>query len=143
MISTVGKLPTIDDSFCRSLCSPRPLRREVLADDRHREVRAALPAELLREREAQPAGASARRRISREQLLPLLARHAAVLEVGARVLAAMVEEADVVVLLFERLDLALDEVVELVEEVLDVVRGCRSPCLSLRSGPKEGLGCHR
>jgi hypothetical protein len=40
-------------------------------------------------------------------------RQAAALPVGARVLAPMVEEADVVVLLLERLDLALDEVIQL------------------------------
>ena len=49
-------------------------------------------------RRSQPA-ASARRRISREQLLPVGAGHAAVLEVGAGPLPAVVEEPDVVVLL--------------------------------------------
>ena len=39
-----------------------------------------------------------------EQLLPLLVRQALVVPVGARVLATMVEEADVVVLLLERRD---------------------------------------
>ena len=47
------------------------------------------------------------------QRLPLGARQALVVEVGARPFAAMVEEADIVVGLLQRLDLALDEAVEL------------------------------
>ena len=82
------------------------LRGEVLADDRHRQVRAVAAAVLRRERVAQEAGRVGAPAHLAEQLLPVLARHAAVLEVGARVLAAVVEEADVVVLLLERLDLA-------------------------------------
>jgi hypothetical protein len=42
-------------------------------------------------------------------------RQAAILEIGARPFAAMIEEADVVVGLFERLDLAFDETIELSE----------------------------
>ena len=41
-----------------------------------------------------------------------MARQAAAFEVGARPFAAMVEEADVVVFAFERLDFALDELVQ-------------------------------
>src|ERR1700744_536190 len=40
---------------------------------------------------------------------------AAIVEIGARPFAAMVEEADVVIGFFERLDFARDEAVELVE----------------------------
>ena len=152
-------LPTIECSFCRSLCSPRPLRGEVLADDRHAEVGALLAAVLLRERVAVVPGlvgdAAAPRRSS---CLPLLVRQPAALPVGARVLAAVVEEADVVVLLLERLDLALDEVVEL-GEVVDrssgsskstgvVPPGRAAPCgrprrqLSVRSVPVRHRGRH-
>jgi hypothetical protein len=41
-----------------------------------------------------------------------MARQAAAFEVGARPFAAMVEEAEVVVFAFERLDFALDELVQ-------------------------------
>src|SRR5258708_40057070 len=41
-----------------------------------------------------------------------MARQAAAFEVGARPFAAMVEEADVVVFAFERLEFALDELVQ-------------------------------
>ena len=57
------------------------------------------------------------------QVLPLLVRQAADgVEVGAGVLAAVVEEADVVVLLLEGLDLALDELVEVLVQELDQFR---------------------
>ena len=49
-------------------------------------------------------------------------RQAAVLEIGARPFAAMVEETDVVVGLFQRLDLARDEPVEF-SEIGDEVGG--------------------
>ena len=89
-----------------------PLRREVLADHGHAEVRAVLPAVLLRERVAVVAGRVGPPAGLGEQRLPLLVRQAAAIPVGAGVLAAVVEEADVVVGLLERLDLPLDEVVE-------------------------------
>ena len=117
-------LPTIACSFCRSQCRPRPLRGEVLADDGHAEVRAVLAAVLLRERVAVVAGGVGPAAGLAQQRLPLLVRQAAALPVGAGVLAAVVEEADVVVLLLERLDLALDEVVELVEVVGQILAGC-------------------
>src|SRR5882724_11487999 len=50
-----------------------------------------------------------------QQRLPFMPRQAAIVEIGARPFAAVVEEADVVVGLFQRLDLARDEAVEFVE----------------------------
>ena len=89
---------------------PEALGREVLADDRHAEVGAVPAAVLLRERRSGRCPASSASRSSlAQQLLPLVVRQAAALPVGAGVLAAVVEEADVVVLLLERLDLRLDE----------------------------------
>ncbi len=93
------------------------LRGEMLADDRHAEVRAVLAAVRLRERIPIVTGVVGEFARLREQRLPILGRQAAAIPVGARVFAAMVEEADVVVRIFERLDLALDEVVELDEVV--------------------------
>ena len=88
------------------------LGRQMLPDDRHREVGAVLAAVFLGQRKAivsGPVGAPAH---LGEQSLPFVARQAAALEVGARPFAAMVEEADVVVFAFERLDFALDELVQ-------------------------------
>ena len=48
-----------------------------------------------------------------QQVLPLVARQALIVPVGARMLAAMVEEADIVVLAHQRPDLAHDEFFEL------------------------------
>jgi hypothetical protein len=57
-----------------------------------------------------------------EQRLPLFVRQAAALPVSPRVLAPVIEEADVVVHLLERLDLATDELVELEQIRSDVAR---------------------
>jgi len=51
------------------------------------------------------------------------------LEIGAGPFAAVIEEADIVVLLFQRLDFALDEIVDAHEKVGDLlgdreVHGC-------------------
>ena len=94
--------------------------REVLADDRHLEVRCGTSAELLRQRQPQPAGRVGASEHLSEQFLPLLAGHAVVLEVGAGPLTPVVEEPHVVVLLLERDDLGFDERVEVVERRLDL-----------------------
>jgi len=57
-----------------------------------------------------------------QQFLPLRARQAAAVPVGPRVLAPVVEEPDVVVLLLQRPDLPLDELVQL-GQVAGEVRG--------------------
>src|SRR5581483_9038660 len=88
---------------------------EMLADADHVEIGAVASAELLREGVTQVAGTVGPAAHLAEQLLPLLARDAAVVPVGTGVLAPVVEELDV--LLFERLDLSSDEVVELVQEL--------------------------
>ena len=129
IISTVGKLPTIDDSFCRSLCRPRPrcarCSRMIAIS---RLLASRPPNSAGSASRSQPGGVGAPAHLA-QQLLPLLARHAVVLEVGARPLAPVVEEAHVVVLRLERDDLALDERVEPIERRLDVgrdreVHGC-------------------
>ena len=50
-----------------------------------------------------------------QQFFPFVARLAVIVPVGAGVLAAMVEEADVVVLALERPDLPLDERIQLAQ----------------------------
>ena len=101
---------------------PEALRREVLADDRHLEVGRVVTAVLRGERVAEPAGRVRAPAHLGQQLLPVLARDAAVLEVGPRVLPPMVEEPDVVVRLLQRPDLAFDERIERVERRLDLGR---------------------
>ena len=56
IISTVGKLPTIELSFCRSLWSPRPLVARCSRMIAISRLRRVAPAELGRQGEAQPAG---------------------------------------------------------------------------------------
>ena len=100
---------------------PEALGREVLADDRHAEVVAVAAAVLLGERPTVEARCVGHPLDLVQQLLPLLVGQPATLPVGACILPAVVEEADVVVLLLERLDLLLDEVVQLRQQVGDVV----------------------
>src|SRR6266851_4487531 len=88
---------------------------EVLADHCHPEVRSVLAAELLRQREAKISGRIGAAPRLAHQLFPLGARQPAVVEIGAGPFAAVVEEALVVVLRLKRLDLSLDEAIELGE----------------------------
>jgi hypothetical protein len=94
---------------------PETFGGEMLADHRHPEVGTILAAILPRHREAQVTGRICKILRLAEQRFPFMPRQAAILEIGARPFAAMVEEADVVVGLFQRLDLARDEAVELSE----------------------------
>ncbi len=82
---------------------------KVLADHGHPEVGTVLAAVALRDRKTQMAGGIREVFGLAQQRLPFVPRQAAIVEIGARPFAAMVEKADVVVGLFQRLDLALDE----------------------------------
>src|SRR5713226_2693697 len=92
----------------------------MLADDRHSEVGALLAAQLFRQSEAQMSGLVGTAAHLGQKRLPFMPRLAVIVPVGAGVLAAMVEEADIVVLALERPDLALDERVELSQIRRDV-----------------------
>src|SRR5581483_1403424 len=81
------------------------------ADDRHPEVGAIGPPELFRQGPPQEPGRICPPLHLAEELVPLFSGHAAPLDVGAGELPPMVEEADVVVLLLEGLDLLGDDVV--------------------------------
>ena len=115
------------------------LRRKVLADDCHLDVARALTAELGRQRQSQPTCRVGAATHLAQQLFPVLPWHATVFEIGAGVFAAMIEEADVVVLLLERFDLALDEFVELVERYLNV--GGNFEVHRCRLEPLADAGC--
>ena len=99
-------MPIIEISLWGSLCRPMPSRLRCSRTTASAKLLAAAPAELLGQRVApqpRPIGALHH---PLEQRLPVGARDAAGLEVGARVLAPVVEEAGVVALGFERADLA-------------------------------------
>ena len=93
---------------------PEALVRQVFPDDRHVDVGAVAAAELRRQAVAQPAGLVGAPAHLAEQVLPLPPRDAAVVPVGARILAALVEVLDVFA--FQRFDLGLDERVHLGEQ---------------------------
>src|SRR4051794_23128109 len=91
------------------------LRGEMLADHGHPEVGAVLAAIALRNRETQMAGRIGAILGLTQQLLPLMPRQPAILKIGPRPFAAMIKKTDVVVGLLQRLDLGVDEAIELVE----------------------------
>src|SRR5690242_10675733 len=97
------------------------LARQVLADHRHAQVGAVPAAVLLREGVPEVAGSVGPAARLGEQFLPLPTGQAAAVPVGPGVLPAVVEEPFVVVLLLERLDLALDELVEFGQVVAQVL----------------------
>src|SRR6185437_15097560 len=79
------------------------------------EIGAVLAAIALRDRKAQMARLIGAVLGLAQQRLPFVPRQPAIVEIGARPFAAVIEEADVVISLFERLDRARDEAVEFVE----------------------------
>src|SRR3984893_8183800 len=120
IIRTVGQFPD-DRVFVRQIVvQPEPLGRKVLGDDGHLEVGGRMPAVLQRQGPSQPSGRVGTAAHLAKELLPLGSGNAAGLEVGARVLAAVVEEAAVVVAGLERFDLPFDELVEGDEGRLDL-----------------------
>src|SRR6185312_12177599 len=123
--------------------------REMLADDRHGEVGAVLAAELPGQAEAHVARLVGAPLHLGQQLLPFVARLAVIVPVGAGMLAAVVEEADVVVRALERPNLALDELVELAQVGRDL-RGnleIHGPFLRWQQttppAGRRGSGCRR
>ena len=119
-ISSGREFPTIDDSFCRSLCKPRPLAARcsrITAVPRF--VPLEPPSSVGSASRNRPA-ASARRRISASSSSQSLAGDTSTLEVGASPLTPMVEEAMSSSLVLERSDLGLDELVDPVGDRSDV-----------------------
>src|SRR6266705_6657915 len=88
---------------------------KMLADNGHPEIGAVLAAIALRNRKAQVSRFVGEIFHPAQQRFPFWPRQPAMLEIGARPFAAMIEETDVVVRFFNRLDLVRDELVELGE----------------------------
>ncbi len=103
----------------------KPPGGKMLADHGHPEIGAILAAVALRYREAQMPGAVGEIFHFSQQRFPFMPRQPAIVEIGARPFAAMIEETDVVIGLFDRLDLARDELVELTEIGDQVGRQCK------------------
>ena len=102
-----------------------PLGGEMLADHRHPEIGAVLAAIAFRDREAEMPGAVGEIFHLAQQRFPFMPRQPAIVEIGARPFAAMIEKPDVVVRVFDRLDLARDELVEFGEIGDEVGRQCK------------------
>ena len=92
----------------------------MLPDDGHPEVGAVAAAEALRQVPAQEPRLVGLLAHPHQQRFPLGVGQSVALPVGARVLPAVVEEADVVVFLLDGLDDVVDERVQVVEQLSDV-----------------------
>ena len=103
----------------------KALCRKMLADHRHPEIGAILAAVALGNRETKMPGRVGEIFHFAQQRFPFMPRQPAIFEIGARPFAAMIEEADVVVGVLDRLDLARDEAIELVEIGDEVGRQCK------------------
>src|SRR5438067_10595736 len=98
----------------------------MFADHGHPEIGTVLAAVTLGNRKTQMPGIIGEILNPAKQRFPLMPRQPAIVEIGARPFAAMIEKADVVVGLLDRLVLARDELVELVEISNQVGRQCKS-----------------
>jgi hypothetical protein len=87
----------------------------MLADHGHPKIGTVPSAVALRDREAQMACGVGDVFGFPQQRFPFVPRQPVIVEIGPRPFAAMIEETDVVVGLFQRLDLARDEAVKFVE----------------------------
>src|SRR3981189_2406240 len=94
----------------------------MLADHRHPEIGAVLAAIALRDREAQTAAPVGE--VFHPPPPPRRRRPPAIFEIGARPFAAVIEETDVIIGLFDRFYLLRDELVELTEIGDEVGRQC-------------------
>src|SRR6478735_8229381 len=103
---------------------------KMLADHGHPEIGTVLAAITFRNREAQMAGGVGKVLGLAQQRFPFMPRQAAIVEIGARPFAAVIEEADVVVGRFQRLDLARDESIEFIEIGDEVGGQCKIHRLS-------------
>ena len=97
------------------------LRREMIADHGHGEVGAVLAAIFLRQGKTQMPRLVGTLAHLAKQFLPVMARQALIIPVGAGMFAAMIEETLIVVLRLKRLDFLLDEIVQNGEIVGDLL----------------------
>ena len=115
---------------------PQAFGCEMLADDGHVEVGALFATVLAGHRVPVVTSLVSQAFGFVQQKLPVIIRKATAFPVGARILASMVEEADVVIGVFERLDRALDELVQLIEIGLQIRRNVKVH--HARSPPDSG-----
>ena len=102
------------------------LVRQMLADSRHAQIGAVLAAKFLGQGVAIMAGGIGDLSHFDQQRFPFLGRQTLVFPVGPRILAPVVEEADIVVALLDRLDLGLDEGVQHVQIVFNLLRNFKT-----------------
>ena len=95
---------------------------EMLADHRHCQIRTVLPAIFLGQGKAQMSGGIGTPAHFTEQFLPLMARLAVIVPIRAGIFAPVVKKPDIVILFFQRLDLARDKGVQFSQICFDIFR---------------------
>ena len=93
----------------------KALLGKMFANDRHAEVRAVASPVSFGERIAIMAGRIGAFHGLGKQVLPSFIGQTTAIPIRAGILASMIEKANVVILLFERFDLARDKVIELAQ----------------------------
>src|ERR1700688_4044428 len=117
----------------------------MLADNGHPQIGAILAAVAFRDGKAEMSRAVGEIFHSAQQRFPLMPRQPAIVEIGARPFAAMIEETDVVIGRLDRFYFLRDELVELREIGDEVSRQCeiqgsspRGSCCRYRQGLRTG-----
>ena len=96
-----------------------PLARQIFPNARHGKIGAILPPKLLRQRVPEVSGSVCSPAHLPQQCLPIFSWQTLSVPIRPGMLAAMIEETDVVVLCFQRFDFALNEIIEHQQVVLD------------------------
>ena len=107
-----GKVTDNRMFILKVIVQAQPPGGKAITDHRHPQVGAILAAILARRGKPPVSGGIGAGSGLAQQVLPLMARQALVLEIGPGIFAAVIEEADIIIRLFERLDLAGDEIIE-------------------------------
>ncbi len=119
---------------------------KMVADHRHPQIGAILAAIFLRRGKAPVPGLVGADGGFAQQQFPFPPGQAAMFEIGARPFPPMVEKADIVVLVFQRLDLGLDKGVQLGQIGFQIIRQreIHGQSLSLEAGIMRPTpaGCH-
>ena len=100
----------------------KALRCQIFADNRHGQIGAILPAKFFGKRIAQMASGIGAAAHFTQKLFPVFAWQTLIIPIRARMFAAVVKEAIVVVLLLKGFNFFVDEVVQDHQIIFDILR---------------------
>ena len=94
--------------------------RQMMPDNRHRQIGAIFPAKFFRDSKAVMSGLVRHLPHFGKQCPPISTRMAVIIPIGPRIFAAMIKKTDIVVARFNRFDLPINERVEFGQIVGDL-----------------------